>query len=351
MILRYDWSRYPDIVNKFLKIYTNTRTNLELKHMDITYAYEFCSDLEEYMNYLRESGYDISKINELLKPLLYVDFFKNNLKMDNNIIYLTQEQVIKTDGVIYINKDINGDERLNERERRRLYLYKGLNKFIFNFSNDKTRKFSRVYSELLDNDRLNAEALVNSGWLLLEEVLSQELAERITYDTLNKVRPALRPGMEIMDEYPMDGVKVSSRLEQYRPFEELVVRFGGTLSGVGNIVDHSEKRIMNDLINKAIETDFSDSVISEYAFNKNEIELYIILYNMGLLINEKYATYGKRIVKDKVLNTDEINRIYDKLSEMLNRLFTLDQDEYCDVPIRKIKNNIFIKERIKKEII
>ena len=63
MKLRYDWSMYPDIINTFIRIYTNTRKYIELKHMDITYAYEFCSDLEEYMNYLRESGYDILKIN------------------------------------------------------------------------------------------------------------------------------------------------------------------------------------------------------------------------------------------------------------------------------------------------
>ena len=38
MKLRYDWSMYPDIINTFIRIYTNTRKNLELKHMDITYA-------------------------------------------------------------------------------------------------------------------------------------------------------------------------------------------------------------------------------------------------------------------------------------------------------------------------
>lgn len=352
MKLRYDWSRYPEIVDKFLKIYTNTRTVLELKHMDITYAYEFCSDLEEYMNYLRDNGYDIKRINKMLDPLLYIDFFKNNLRMDNNIIYITQEQVRKTDNVIYLNENIHGDERLNERERRRLYLYKGLNKFLFNFTNDKTREFSKNYSELLDNEdeKKTAEALVNNGWLLLEEVLSQELAEKITYDTLGKKRPSYRPGIELIDDYPINGSKVSSRLEQYRPFEELIIRFGGTISAVGSLTDYSATKIMDDLIDKALKYNFSDAIISEYTFNRNELELYVILYNMGLLINEKYATYGKRLVKDKVMDIKEINQTYDNLINVFDRLFTLDQDEYSDVPLKTVKNNIFIKERIKREI-
>ena len=352
MKLRYDWSMYPDITETFIRIYTNTRTNLELKHMDITYAYQFCSDLEEYMNYLRNSGYDILKINEQLKSLLYVDFFKNKLRMDNNIIYLTQEQVIKTDKVIYLNEDIYKDERLTGRERRRLYLYKGLNKFLFNFNNDKTKEFSKIYSELYDTeaDRVTAEALANSGWLLLEEVLSQELAEKITYESLNKNRPGLRPGVEVLDDYPIDGAKVSSKLEGYRPFEELIIRFGGTISGVGNMMDYSQEKIMDDLIDKALKQNLSDAIISEYTFNRNELELYIILYNMGLLINEKYATYGKRLVKNKVMDTKEINQIYDNLINIFDRLFTLDQDEYSDIPLKKVNNNIFVKKRIKEEL-
>ena len=352
MKLRYDWNRYPEIINMFLKIYTNTRRNLELKNMDITYAYEFCSDLEEYMNYFRESGYDIKKINEILKPLSYIDFFKNSLKMDNNIIYITQEQVRKKDDVIYLNENIQEDKRLNERERRRLYLYKGLNKYLFNFTSDKAKEFSKNYSQLFDeqSDREINEAIVNNGWLLLEEVLSQELAERITYDTLGRERPDFRIGIEPMDEYPITDSKVVSRLEQNRPFEELAVRFGGTISGIGSLKDHSEAKLMDDLIDKALKHDFSDSVISEYTFNKNEIELYVILYNMGLLINEKYAAYGNRLVKEKITNPEEVNRIYDNLTYMMNRLFTLDQDEYSDVPLNKVKNSIFIKERLNKEL-
>ena len=272
--------------------------------------------------------------------------------MDNNIIYLTQEQVIKTDKVIYLNEDINKDERLSECERRRLYLYKGLNKFLFNFNNDKTSEFSKTCNELFEeeNDKIKAETFVNSGWLLLEEVLSQELAEKMTYDLIGKTRPGLRPGVEVLDDYPIDGAKVSSKLEEYRPFEELIIRFGGTISGVGNMIDYSQEKIMNDLIDKALKQNLSDAIISEYTFNRNELELYIILYNMGLLINEKYATYGKRLVKEKILDIKEINQIYDNLINIFDRLFTLDQDEYSDIPLKKVNNNIFVKKRIKEEL-
>ena len=349
MKFKYDWSNYPKLKDLFFRVYLNTVTVAKMNKANKLFSEEILSDMEEYFNYLKNNGYDINKIVNKFDSLLFIDLFKNKLRVDNGIIYLSQEPVIKTNEVIVLNDYISGDNRLTERERRRLYLYKGLSKFIFNFSNDKTKEFSGLYSDLFD-DKEETQVLVNSGWLLLEETLSQELAERITYDVSHKERPEYRPGIEVMDDYPINGSKVSSRLEAYRPFEELIIKFGGTISGVGSIMDYSETKMMDDLIAKAIKNNLSDAIISEYIFNHNELELYVILYNMGLLINEKYATYGKRIVRNKILELKDVNNIYDKLTNMFDALFNLDQDEYLGIAIKEVNKNIFVKERIKKEI-
>lgn len=348
MKFKYDWSNYPKLKDLFFRVYLNTVTVAKMNKANKLFSEEILSDMEEYFNYLKNNGYDINKIVNKFDSLLFIDSFKKH-RVDNGIIYLSQEPVIKTNEVIVLNDHIFGDKRLTERERRRLYLYKGLSKFIFNFSNDKTKEFSSLYSDLFD-DKEETQVLVNSGWLLLEETLSQELAERITYDVSQKERPEYRPGIEVMDDYPINGSKVSSRLEAYRPFEELIIKFGGTISGVGSIMDYSETKMMDDLIAKAIKNNLSDAIISEYIFNHNELELYVILYNLGLLINEKYATYGKRIVRNKILELKDVNNIYDKLTNMFDALFNLDQDEYLGIAIKEVNKNIFVKERIKKEI-
>ena len=206
-----------------------------------------------------------------------------------------------------------------------------------------------LLTELFNNSQ-DTELLVNAGWKLLNEVLTQELAERITYSELGQDRPTKTVGITPTDYYPINGNLVASRLELYRPFEEMTIHFGEAISGVGSLLDQSEETIMNDLICKVTKGNFSEQVISEYIYNNNELELYLILYSMGLLLNEKYAMYGKRIVPSINLNISEINSIYNNLIERLNRLYTLDSDEYTDVSLKEVNKNIFVKKRIKEEI-
>ena len=345
MKFKYDWSKYPEVNTFLMQIYSNTKVS----NNDDAFAKEIICDIEEFLNYFQKNNYDISIIISKLKNIQYIGKLSSGFASDNGITYLFNEPVIAKDNAIYLSRKFASDNNLSARNRQKLYLYKGLIQNIFSFNNEFTLEFSKLYSELFNNSQ-DTELLVNAGWKLLNEVLTQELAERITYSELGQDRPTKTVGITPTDYYPINGNLVASRLELYRPFEEMTIHFGEAISGVGSLLDQSEETIMNDLICKVTKGNFSEQVISEYIYNNNELELYLILYSMGLLLNEKYAMYGKRIVPSINLNISEINSIYNNLIERLNRLYTLDSDEYTDVSLKEVNKNIFVKKRIKEEI-
>ena len=63
-----------------------------------------------------------------------------------------------------------------------------------NLKNEKTLEFSKMYNLGYTKEGHEIELIVNNGWLLLEESLSQMLAERITYFILKKQKPGISPG-------------------------------------------------------------------------------------------------------------------------------------------------------------
>ena len=333
----YDWSNYPNIMDYFMSVYFNSLNVLNCKHKDIKMANEFMNDMEEYFMYMINHGYDINLIYNKISSLLYISSFINKPIIANNITYLRQEPVILGDRFISLNEDIGGNVRLTARERRKLYLYKGLTQYIFNYNDNRIHEFSDAF-----NSDDEGKKLVNSGWILIRDILSQELAERIIYEISSKKRSGNRIGLE-SNYYPISGNLIVSRLEDDRPFEELIVSFGTTLSGIGTMFDYSHDKIMNDLIDRTLTTNLPDSIISQYIYNGFGLELNNMLHLMGLLVNEKYATYGKRIIKDIILSEKEVTNIYNKIIDECQKLFTLDDDIYEGVPI--INNIIRIKNR------
>lgn len=339
MVLKYDWSNYIDITTFYIKVYYNTLTYTDLyKKKNSSYPQEMLTDIEEYLYYFLKNGYNIYKIVNKIDRFIHLALFESK-----NIF----ELVKKEGNVIYTNELIEGNDSLSAKERRRLYLYKELNKSIFDFKNFKTLEFSNLYSDLFPN-KDNVAILVNDGWNLLQEVLSQELAERITYESLSKDRPKKTIGPDKnINIFPYDII--NSKLDFYRPFSNVAILFGESISGVGTISNHSEEDIMNDLINKCIKENLSEQVISEYIYNDSELELYLILYLMGYL----YETYNKiinnNLDKNKI-NYAHIHNAYNKLQELLTKKFTLDNDEYIEVPIKEVPKNNYIKAKIKNEI-
>ena len=307
----YNWHKYPNMMMLLLGVYFNMRNVLEKRADGETLAEEYIHDIEEYVVYLRKHGFDLNKVYDKLKYLLYVkpETFKDGMP-----------PVINGDRCIILNENITGDDKLNAKENRRLYLYKALSKILFGFNDAKIVEFSKVFESTEQNP-----SVVNRGWDLIRDTLAEELAERATFEISCKPRPLISFGHN-GECYPINGSYISSRLLHERAFDDILVNFGLTISGVGTMFDYSHDKMMNDLLSRAINHDLSDLIISEYIYKGNGSELYNLLYMMGVLV-------AARDHENMVFLNRDITETYQTLLSECQQLVTLDDDLYEDIPI------------------
>ena len=349
MEFTYNWDSYPRVIDYLNKIYINNINYLLNNGYDLEYAKEFIKDIEDYLYYFKIKKYNVNIIIDKINDIDNIEFY-DSLYVNNNTNHEeTILPVLNRGTRILLSTYISGDNRLSAKERRKLYIYQGLSHSVISLKNKKTLLFSKKYNRYLDGVYIT-ENIVNNGWLLLEDTLSQELAEKITYCTLNKIRPGYKPGLE-NEEYPISDYKISSNLEMYRMFQELIIKFGLTINKIGNIVNYSDKSIMNDMLKYSINNDFSSIVIDQYNQDNLSLELYQLLYLMGLLINEKYRIYHMNFINNK-LTTQEIDEIYDRIVKLTKTLISFNDNQNT----KEDTSNIIIlydnkvKEKIKKLI-
>ena len=334
MDIMYNWDNYINVIDYLKKIYNNTLEYLQDNDYSTDYAQEFTSDIEDFLYYFKIKDYNVNMILDKINEIDTIEFYDSLYLGDDNIDEDTIMPVLYRGTKILLSSLIRGDKRLTSMERRRLYLYQGLIQCIFSFKSKKTIRFSGMYERYLHADAYHTSFIVNNGWLLLEYTLAQELAEKMTYKMVDKIRPGYRPGLE-NEVYPIDESKVSSNLEMYRMFQEILVHFGLTLNQIGTMYDYSEKSILNDLIKYSINNSFSSMVIDEYNHRGLSLELYQLLYLMGLLINEKLRYYSINFNRVE-LSIDEVNMIYDNVMNLMNSLISFDNK------VENKQSNIYI---------
>ena len=318
MELMYNWDKYPEVIPYLKKINHNTRDYLKENDYSLKYANEFTEDIEDFLYYFNIKNYDVNILLDKIKDIDIIEFY-DSLYISNSSIDVNIPPVLNREVKILLSTYISSNSRLTAKERRRLYLYFGLSKSIISLKSNKTLMFSKFYDRYLTSN--TASVIVNNGWLFFEDTLSQEIAEKITYQTLGKVRPGYRPGLDD-EKYPIEGNKVSSNLEMYRMFQELVVDACLTIKKINNSYQYTGESILDDTIKYSLYNSFSDTVIAEYIYRDNSLELYQLLYLMGLLINEKYKEYNMQFVRND-LTKEEVNKIYDSIKYLTNTLINI----------------------------
>lgn len=333
MNFKYNWKNNAVIF--FLnKIYYNTYRWLVENDYDVSHAEELLISLEDFIYYMESHGYSANLIISKLSDIEHIEFFESLYITNNNSESNLDElpNVINTGTRILLNSNLASDARLSSKERRRLYLYKGLAKSIFSLQSEKTFAFNKIYSEILDNESSRTATIVNNGWLLLEDILSQELAEKVTYATLERIRPGYRIGLE-NEKIGLSGALVSSNLECERAFQAVLVDFGLTISKIGTCLEYNKGIVISSLLNYGIKEKLSDIIIIEYIENGNILELYELLYLMGLLQNEKLKQYHISFIPNLELDEKEINKVYQNIFELTKRMINFDNKEYHEIPL------------------
>ena len=280
----YNWDKYPEVIPYLKKINRNTLKYLKDNNYSLDYAREFTEDVEDFLYYFKIKNYNVDIILDKIKDIDVIEFYESlyisNTTTDSNI-----PPVLNRGIKLLLSTYITSNNKLTSKERRRLYLYHGLSKSIIALKSNKTLLFSKFYNRYLTSN--TASVIVSNGWLLLEDTLAMEMAEKITYQVLGKVRPGYHIGLD-NEVYPIDDDRVSSNLEMYRMFQELVTNFGLTIKKINNSYKYNGKSILDDIVKYSLHDSFSDLVMAEYINKNKTLELYQLLYLMGLLLNEKY---------------------------------------------------------------
>lgn len=187
----------------------------------------------------------------------------------------------------------------------RLYLYHELGHKILHVSSNE--KSIQGFCDTMDNvleskglDRVetNYMSYVPEGFDMIEECLTQEMAEMFTYYAIGKKRP------QYTRRYDLNST-VKSNLDYYGIFQMPTVQLGKTLRGCDNGMSSSRVILLN-MIRKALFTDFADELFAEY--NDGDGELYYDLFKtlrcMGILKHQKYASFGIGIQAN--VNTNDL---------------------------------------------
>lgn len=354
MLFKYSWTKFPEIEKSLIKIYENSKIKLEEENYDKSYAQEFINNIEEFLCCIISLNYNLSKVTKSLENLEYVSFQKKAYpKIFSNIISISTNNppVINCKTKILLDYNLEGNERLNAKERRKMYLFHGLAHNVLNFQNDKTEKFSQIYNNVLSDTGYQeyAKDIVNSGWLLLEEAISQEIAEKFTYFITKKQRPKFNFNKE-SNETIINNDKILSNLEFCRMFQPIEINFGKVISKIGSIHDYSQEIIIYDLLKMSINGNFSENVINEYIYKNKELELYQMLYLMGILLNAEYSKYNLNIIPKFNTTKEENNKCFELLETLTDKSITLSRIDYPKGESKTIKENDIIKYKLLKLI-
>ena len=246
-------SNFDEQITKFIEeIYMNTKEYLSNSGNFSTKASEISSQfvgyIKDFFTIMSYNNYDLERAIKSLGDIKLI-------KVTNTV-----SKVASFEGAVLINQDFF------------------LNSKILSFRTEDTLSFSKTFSSILGENRYMIEVLVNYGWLLLEECIALEISKRF---------------IKMFDENARFVERSSD------DFELITLTFGMTLSNIANKENHSASFIMYNLMKKAMNQDFSKTVISEYIENGSQIELFEILYLMGLILNEHDKRFPYIILSEK----------------------------------------------------
>lgn len=291
--LFYDWRNNPELELYLLKLLINSYKSTDEK--------AFREKMPSYIHYIEhflvkgieKKLFTATNIKRLVKRL------NENFKTLKFIpIELSDCYGRSYDDVIEINSNLKEHENspsLTKEELVVLYMFHEIGHKILQIRNQKvTEDYCMTFKKVINEKKQKYAGMlpyghIDCGLLMIEESLSQELAEIMTYKVFDKIRPELRLESEF-------GITFLTNHDFYGVFEKPTVDLGRTLRGCST-KGATSKEILYRMIKKALDTDnFALDLISEY--NEDDATLYMdlcfILQNMGNILNEKYASFGQR---------------------------------------------------------
>lgn len=241
---------------------------------------------------------NISKILNNMKNICeYIEFLPEEY---SGVYGRTSEK----DKCVQINSNMrkySGRQYLTPDEVRRLYVFHELGHTILNIKgHPMIEQFYSTYSNVMAQKGKNVPKpevpqLIGAGFLMIEECLTQEMAETFAYYIANKRRPKYTVHKDL-------GAEIETNMDYYGIFQKPTINLGTTLRGCGSKENSSNEAILEGMLKRALNHDFVPDLISEYdqAYNGSPDayeDLMHIIIEMGIICDKKYRAFGENLVK------------------------------------------------------
>ncbi len=319
----YDWSnsKYSNF-SYFLKaLYEatynyylyNSNDSKEIKEKNLPKIREYIEDIEHYLFYLIRLGYvndtnmgNIIKQISSIKQIKLMDFTSRN------------EAPYTLRNTIYLNPYIRPSKTLDSKERRFLYSAHEYGHIV----NDKWFMYARkVADKLWEGYDFRKAALDNGfnsphyylhGLRLLDEVITQDTAENVTYARACKNRPPkeFKVLKNVLGERPF-----FTNFDFYGDFQELVVKFAKLIDFLNTNYKMSFEEVLYRLSRVSMQEEyFLNKLINSTLRGSNRIDYYLMICALGLIKDARYALIKSNEFNNSLENSTNGLELFNNLS-------------------------------------
>lgn len=288
----FNWEDFPQIQDYLTRLMFNSFSNSPQVRSQLP---ELIHDVELFFAAgLASEIFDNNNLTSIL----------NNLKDSKNGFRIVEFLPPELSGVfgnstenkIQINQRMTrhgNSPSLTANEIRRLYMFHEMGHKILNIlSQDSVMQNfintidPMLRSKGLSNADLNYKEFIIDGFWMIEECLTQELAEFLTYYSSQKRRPQFENRSDL-------GCNIETNHDYYGIFQIPTINLGKTIRGCSKANSTNEEILLN-MIKKALNSNFDLELISEYNQGNAQLyyDLFLTLRAMGMVKKQKYASFG-----------------------------------------------------------
>lgn len=289
----FDFSRVPNfsemnevfarIFDRSVKYYLKNRDGYE-QNFALSKIVEYVRDLEKSLLGLINLGYVTTSNLQLVK-----DTYKN---LDTigllNSSFKGRIYGVTSGGRIEINPYLRNSYHLTGEERTLLYVCHEIgHRFHTNWvkpTNLNSILENKDVQELYRQLPPQSQSFIYSGLSLLDEALTQDRAEEITYYFAGKKRPEMTPRRSSL----FDGGIFKTNFDYYGELHEPAIRFGKTLRGISR----NPKETLKTLGRAAIDDRFTKKIENEYRSKGSLLDLFALIHSMGVIKEATYEVFG-----------------------------------------------------------
>lgn len=287
-----------DLYDRSIQEYNREKHDLKDKKRDIECLNKVFPLIEYYYVSLIKLGYvDKKNYFNILNQLKSIDSI--GILNPGKLRGVTVGKKISVNPVSTAFNDLTGEEMF------RLTIFHELGHIICeSFNKDAANLCERLCNNSKIKNRLNEFGITNknillNGFVLLEDVLVNEVAE----DVLYRSKESLRPGFCYYKNDSFPGVKYRSNYNLYTLFQELGLKFFSCFK----FIDCFREATVTDALKKSsvkgFYSNFVNNIENEISSDSDKMSDFALMLGcLGKVKNACYSNFGLGVEEDKNIN-------------------------------------------------